>query len=367
MKQDIKELDRNMSNNENTESEEVKWYVPYEHPFRLSGFEFFQEDKIYRRLPLRKKELFEKVNPNLNILSENTAGGQVAFRTNSPRILVRAQLKNPHNMTNMTAVGQSGFDCYIGQNNERLKFYGITRFDISKTEYVCELVSNLPADQFRDVLLNFPLYEGIHHVEIGLDPTSEVLEPKPFEDHKKIVFYGTSITQGGCASRPGMAYTNILSRWLNRECINFGFSANGLGEPEMAEVIAEISDLSLVVLDYEANSGTNGRLYATLDDFINIIRRKHPAVPILVLSRVQYLADFYDDQLMQNRVGYRSFQQGVVNDRRRNGDKNIHFLNGNDLWDEYFDEYTVDFIHPTDLGFWKMAEGLVGTLKGLLT
>lgn len=366
MKKDINSIDRNMSCYGNVDEENVKWYLPYEAPLRLSGFAFFQEDGVYRRLPLRTKDLFEKVNPNLNFLCENTAGGQIAFRTNSTRILLKAEIKNKHNMVNMTAVGQSGFDCYIGRNGERLKFYGITRFDIEKTRYICEVVSQLPADEMRDVLLNFPLYEGVDYVAIGLDKDAEVLEPKPFEDPGKIVFYGTSITQGGCASRPGMAYTNILSRWLNRECINMGFSANGLGEPEMAQVITEIKDVSLVVLDYEANAATTGRLERTLEGFIDIIRNKYPDVPILVLSRVPYLTECYDEEIRKKRDGYRRFQENVVNKRQQDGDRNIYFCNGHNLWDEDFDEYTVDFIHPTDLGFWKMAEGLYDVIRKIL-
>lgn len=344
----------------------IKWIEPFDEPLRLSGFAFFKEDRVYRRLPLRTKEVFEKVNPNLNILCENTAGGQIAFRTDSSQILLRVQLHKPHNMVNMPATGQCGFDCYLAQNGERLKFFGVTKFDIKESTYECEVVANLKRDVIRDVLINFPLYEGVKEVQVGLDYDAVVEGPKEFSDSGKMVFYGTSITQGGCACRPGMAYTNILSRWLNRECINLGFSANGLGEYEMAQVIAEIENPDIIVLDYEANSATNGRLEASLDGFIQIIREKHREVPILVLSRIQYLADYYDENMMDNRNKWRDFQRGIVEKRAANGDANIYFYNGNDLFDEYFDEYTVDFIHPTDLGFWKMAQGLYPVINQIL-
>lgn len=292
MASNVQTIDSKMSNNTKCTNNGIRWIKPYEEPLRLSGFEYFDTDKIYRRLPLSKKELFEKVNKNLNILSEDTAGGQVAFRTDSTKIIVRAKNIIGHNMVNMTASGQCGFDCYLGQNNEPLKFYGITKFDIDKKDYECEIVSNLAPHKMREVVINFPLYDGIVEVEIGVEESSTVLPPKPYSAPGKLIFYGTSITQGGCATRPGMAYTNILSRWLNREVINLGFSANGLGEYEMAELIADIKDASLVVLDYEANSGTNGRLEASLACFIDIIREKHPMIPILVVSRIQYLAAF---------------------------------------------------------------------------
>ena len=362
----IQNIDSNMSSNSQHSKNGIRWMKPYEEPLRLSGFEYFGTDKVYRRLPLNKKELFERVNNNLNILSEDTAGGQVAFRSDSTKILVRAKNIIGHDMVNMAASGQNGFDCYIGQNGERLKFYGITKFDIKEKEYECEIVTNLKPGEMRDVLINFPLYDGVKEVEIGVEEGAKVLPPKSFASQGKIIFYGTSITQGGCASRPGMAYTNILSRWLNREVINFGFSANGLGEYEMAEVIADIKDISLVVLDYEANAGTNGRLEASLVGFIDIIRKKHPDIPILVASRIPYLADFYDEQLLARRNSYRDFQRRVVEEKNSQGDRNIHFVNGHDFMDEYFDEYTVDFLHPTDLGFWKMAEGYHRVIKELL-
>ncbi len=361
----IQSIDSNMSFNTGNNTGGVKWLKPYEEPLRLSGFPYFNTDKVYRRLPLNKVELFKKVNNNLNILSENTAGGQIRFRTNSSKILIRANLLNGHNMVNMPASGQCGFDLYLGQRGERLKFYGITKFDIKDKTYECEVVGNLK-NEVRDVLINFPLYDGVLDVEIGVMEDACVLPAKPFDAAGKIIFYGTSITQGGCATRPGMAYTNILSRWFNREVINFGFSANGLGEYEMAEVIADIEDISMVVLDYEANSATNGRLFASLNEFINIIRRKHPNVPILVVSRIPYLADYYDDNLFEKRNEYREFQRSIVKEKRDKGDNNIHFLNGHDFMDDFFDEYTVDFIHPTDLGFWKMAEGLYKVIKELL-
>lgn len=364
MSQQIKNVDKNMSQNNINNRSNIKWYNPYETPFRLSGFEYFHCDKLYRRLPISTEELFEKVNPNLNILSWHTAGGQISFKTNSSKILIKATISAKHNMANMTAIGESGFDCYLGQNGERLKFYGVTNFDILSDSFECELVANLPIST-RDILLHFPLYNGVKSIQIGLDVNAVVEPPIDFEQGK-ILFYGTSITQGGCASRPGMAYTNILSRWLNKEILNFGFSANGLGEYEMAELIADINNLSLIVLDYEANSGTNGRLESSLEGFIDIIRHKNPETPILVVSRIQHLADFYDKELFDRRVRLREFQKKIVQKRCLDGDTKIFFLNGNDLFDDNFDEYTVDFIHPTDLGLWKMAEGLFPIISHIL-
>ena len=366
MTKNIQSLDDNMAANKIQMADKIKWLQPYEAPLRLSGFQYFTEDRVYRRLPLRTKPMFEKINDNLNMLCENTSGGQIAFKTNSTRIFLRVELQMPHHMVNMPATGQSGFDCYLGQKGERLKFFGVTKFDIKESNYECELVSGLDGNRIRDVLLNFPLYDGVKDVQIGVDEDAVLEVPAPFSSPGKMVFYGTSITQGGCASRPGMAYTNILSRWFNRECVNLGFSANGLGEYEMADIIAEIRNPGIIVLDYEANSDMNGRLEASLEGFIGIIREKHLFTPILLLSRIPYLADYRDSKLLERRNELREFQRNTVIKFIENGDKNIYFHNGNELYDAYFDEYTVDFIHPSDLGFWKMAEGLYPVIEKIL-
>lgn len=366
MSSTIQAIDNNMAANQTEGADGIRWYQPYEAPFRLSGFPYFHEDKVYRRLPLRTQKMFEQVNNNLNILGEDTAGGQIAFSTDSTKILLRVKLLFAHDMVNMAATGQCGFDCYLGHSGERLKFFGVTRYDIRDSEYECEVVANLKPGIVRDVVLNFPLYCGVKEVQVGLEAGCSLLPPKDYAAPGKVVFYGTSITQGGCAARPGMAYTNILSRWLNREFFNLGFSANGLGEYAMAHLIAELPDPSMVVLDYEANSATTGRLEASLEGFIQIIRQKHPTVPLLVLTRIPYLTEMYDEEMAARRTHYREFQRDVVEKRRKAGDDNIYFFNGHDLYDEYFDEYTVDFIHPTDLGFWKMAQGLYPVLKNIL-
>src|SRR5690606_22957788 len=110
--------------------------------------------------------------------------------------------------------------------------------------------SSQPAEM-RMITLNFPLYQGVQEIEIGLSPDAQLIAPTPYIDDRKVIVYGTSITQGGCAARPGMSYTNILSRMINYEFINLGFSGNGQGEPELSHIISQIERPALLVLDYE--------------------------------------------------------------------------------------------------------------------
>lgn len=361
-----KPVDSNMIGNETKEEENITWLNVEDSRVRLSGFAFYQEDHKLERIPSRLKSRLNEVNPCLNELGVHTAGGQLAFRSNTSRVFIKAKITTVPNMVNMTSVAQCGFDCYIGENPKDLRFFGITKFDTDQREYTCEVVSKLDTKKVKEFLFHFPLYAGVIEVEIGIDDDALIEPPTPYETEGKLIFYGTSITQGGCASRPGMAYTNYLSRKLNLEHCNFGFSGNGLGEYEVAKMLSEIEDPLLYIIDYEANSGTNGRMVKSLNNFIGCLRKNHKEVPILVVSRVPYLMDLLEESTGTLRDSLRAFQKETVERFRELGDNAIYFLDGFTLWGEDFDEYTVDFIHPTDLGFYFMAKGLEPVIKEIL-
>ena len=181
-----------------------------------------------------------------------------------------------------------------------------------------------------------------------------------------VVIYGTSITQGGCASRPGMAYTNILSRYFNTEVINLGFSGNGKGEPEVIKTISEISSPKALILDYEANSMDIVKLKETLPVAVEILRARHPSTPIIVISRISFASDLVQAHPKEQRKQSNAFQLELVREKRKAGDENIHFINGEDLLGSDFDECTVDGVHPTDWGFMRMAKALEPQLAGIL-
>ncbi|HOS42992.1 MAG TPA: SGNH/GDSL hydrolase family protein, partial [Armatimonadota bacterium] len=223
----------------------------------------------------------------------------------------------------------------------------------------------LPEAGVRPVLFNFPLYQGVAAVEVGVNEGARVLPPAPFADPRPIVVYGTSITQGGCANRPGMAYTNLLSRWLNREVVNLGFSGNGWGDEALARCMAEIADPACFVLDYEANAHLE-RLKETLIPFIGALRAAHPAVPILVVTKIRFSYELAHADALEGREACKAFQQDTVAALRAQGDTHLHFLDGSTFLGEDWEECTVDGVHPTDLGFWRIAQGMAPVLRRLL-
>ncbi len=343
----------------------IRWWAPDEAPLRLSGFAWYGQDRALRRLPVSSTGVVPEA---VDALARATTGGQISFRTDARRILVAARMAGPARMDHMPPTGQSGFDCYIGEPGA-MTHAGVARFGPERTDYVATVL-DLPEgepDRVREVVVNCPLYQGVHEVAIGVPDEAQMAAPTPYAGPGQIILYGTSVTQGGCASRPGMVYSNILGRALQMPVVNLGFSGNGRGEPEVAEVIATAPDPALFILDYEGNSGGADALARTLPAFIAILRAAHPRVPILVLTRVPYAREAAFPTVTHRRSACREVAREVVGSLRDRGDEKLHLFECGDLLPAgIVDECTVDGAHLTDLGFWFMAQGLEPPVRELL-
>lgn len=338
----------------------VTWHQPDVPPFRLSGFAWYKQERLFRRLPLKPADPLPK---GVDDMANHTAGGQVSFTTNSRIIKLNVELAGPAEMYHMAATGACGFDVYLGPPG-RQHFCGVTRFGLTQSTYdVC--VFGHSRAQWRTFTINFPLYQGVRKLQIGLDPSARIKAPPPFALSRPVVIYGTSITQGGCASRPGMAYTNILSRRLNVEVINQGFSGSGRAELEVARTLAAIPDPALLVVDCEANCVEN-TLQERLPGFIGILRAAHPNMPILLVSRTRFAWDLTNAKKEMLRKKRELFQRRLVERARRQGDRHIYFTAGLALLGADATECTVDGVHVTDLGFYRMAQALEPVLRRLL-
>jgi hypothetical protein len=228
----------------------------------------------------------------------------------------------------------------------------------SAIENEAALVSTLPPGN-REFKLYLPLYDGTTKVEIGIDSLSIIKKPLP-EKKLPIVFYGTSITQGGCASRPGMAYTNILSRKLDVDCINFGFSGNGRMETPVVEVIAGIQ-ASFYVIDCLPNMSPR-QVTDSVIPLARAIRSKNPTTPIVFLENIRYAKMPFEASL-NNSINDKNQALRTEFDKLiKEGMKGIFFINtegatGTD------GEGSVDGVHLTDLGFIRLADFLVKNFK----
>ncbi|GBG07733.1 hypothetical protein PAT3040_02293 [Paenibacillus agaridevorans] len=341
---------------------ELKWISPADVPFLVSGFAWWKEERSFRRLPAAAHGTIRSV---LDELANNTAGGQIRFQTNAAKLVVKVKLFGTNPYDHMPSTGVNGFDCYFGPPGSQL-YFGTTRFSHDAEQYESILFESLEPE-LRYITLHFPLYQGVHELQIGLNPDAIIGNFPPYDNEGKIIIYGTSITQGGCASRPGMAYTNILSRKINMEFINLGFSGNGKGDSRIAELISEIELPKCLVLDYDANCDTLDELAKTMPEFIRIIRSRHPVLPILVVSRIPFGFEHTQAQSYQERIERMTFQRELVKELKENGDDFIFFCDGAELIGDLWNECTVDGVHPSDLGFLQLANGLAPILKNILS
>lgn len=309
----------------------------------------------YERLPDSLQHISRKP---LWDLGRHSAGLAVRFRSNSTCIAARWEVRDNRSMNHMTPTGIKGLDLYCLQDGKWI-FAGSGRPQgkINKATIVKNM---LP--QEREYLLYLSLYDGVTSLAIGVDSLSEIRLPAidlPRRE-KPIVFYGTSILQGGCASRPGMAHTNILERRLNRECINLGFSGNALLDLEIAHLMASV-DASMFVLDFVPNA-TVEQMKERADEFYSIIRRKHPHTPILFIEDPIFTHSPFDTRIAKEVKDKNETLNAIFQSLKQRGEKNIYFLSSRDIIG-HDGEATVDGIHFTDLGFMRYAEVLYPILK----
>jgi len=359
---DIKKIDRNMDG-KNAGSEGLSWHSPKKQPFHIAGLPWFQEEGLYRRLPIKPREPIPK---SVDYLANCTAGGQMRFRTDSQRLVLRIKKHGSFHMVHMADTGQGGFDCYIGAPG-KTTFCSATKYDSKLDDYELVLFKH-DVSETRMITLNFPLYNDARQmeIEIGLAPGAKIEAPVPYDNAGRIVVYGTSITQGGCASRPGMCFTNILSRRINMEFVNLGFSGSGRGEPEVARLVATVKRPAIFVLDFEGNCHEPELLAIRFPEFVDILRKAHPSVPILTVSKIRFASTLYEPTEAAKTDRCRSIQKEEVRKRILAGDKNLYFANGYEFLGKDFDECTVDGVHATDLGFLRMADALEPYLRKIL-
>lgn len=358
---DILRFDENMKTAEGS-ADGVVWLGADDPRLRLDGFAFRSPGD-----PLRRLALDPALPEAVNFLAGHTSGGMLTFRTDSRRIRVRVRLDDHAHMDHMAVTGSGGFDLYIGPAGRR-RFAAVSRFAQDASEYEVLLLERKKGEM-EEFQLNFPLYSGVGSFALGLDAGSKLALPAPWTNPEPVVVYGSSITQGGCASRPGSSFTAMLSRALDRPFLNFGFSGSGKGEPAVIAAIAKVKNPALFVLDYQANAGAAG-IRATLADAIDTLRNTHPAVPVLAVSRIRWNrellatgSDFLHDAEATEAI---AFQRDEVERRRAAGDRLVFFLNGETLTGADWYECTVDGVHPTDLGFHRMAAGLLPVVSELL-
>jgi lysophospholipase L1-like esterase len=290
-------------------------------------------------------------------LHENSAGGRVTFSTDSKYVAIACHVRSIGKMSHFTTIGSAGFDFYE-ENDFLCSFF--PPYDY-KEGYSASYTFADSCE--RKLLINFPLYTTVESLYIGIEKGAKLEAYNPYRDLPPIVYYGSSITQGGCASRPGNAYQAKLSRELLVDHINLGFSGNAKGEEVMAEYIASLP-MSAFVMDYDHNAPSVEHLEKTHERFYKIIREKNPTLPIVFAS----CPDFWKPMKAGQRA--KELRRAVVMDtyvRNYKEDENLYFVDGASFYQNTDKDFcTVDGCHPNDCGFYRMAMGFLPTLRKLL-
>ncbi len=354
---DISKIDRNFHVESTIDQPDIQWLDASKDPFVIYGA---ARTNPFARLPL---DVATATSDGVRWLHTNTAGIRARFRTDSPYLAVHAKWKAQCLFSHMTRLGTGGFDLYVSEEGKQ-RFVNPPFIPWGEADTGFEALVSTGDGTMRDYVLNFPLYNDVDELYIGVKEDSRFEEPARYANEKPVVFYGSSITQGGCASRPGNCYQNMLSRKLNMDYLNLGFSGNGKGELPIADYMASL-EMAAFVCDYDYNAPTVEYLNDTHYRLYEIIRAAHPTVPYIMISKPDLQTFNQETQGMNIR------RREVIKDTYRkaleNGDTNVYFIDGDTIFEgeERF-ACTVDGCHPNDLGFYRFYRTLLPVLKQAL-
>ena len=325
--------------------------------FPLYGKVSEQTNERYERLPSSLEGVSREP---VWYLGRHSAGLFIRFRSNSTSIHARWESTFNNTMTHMTDTGTKGLDLYALVDGEWR--HVCSAQPQGKKSERCIIANMDPVE--REYMLYLSLYDGVKSLEIGVDEGSMLDLPavnRPSRE-KPVVMYGTSILQGGCANRPGMAHTNIIGRRLDREVINLGFSGKSKLQKEFAELLADIH-ADAFVLDVFSNPQADV-IYEKFDDFVDIIRTAHPDTPLIFLQTERRETRNFNHKSEERETAKQQAAVTVVR-RRMQNDSNIYFIDSNDfLGDDHI--ATVDGTHPNDIGFSRMLDVIGPAIKNIL-
>lgn len=356
----ISEIDKNLAVSDTVSENGIIFRNSLSAPFSLYGL---MPTTPFLRFPL---ETAQRVSPGVEALCHNTAGGRLRFKTTSKRVVLRVCYDGITHFSHMPFTGTTGFDMYIFANGNYSYAGSFIPPADCGNNFDSEII--LPDNSLRDITINFPLYNSVKTVFIGLEENAELSPTDGYTNEKPIVYYGSSITQGGCASRPGNSYQALISRRFNIDYYNFGFSGSALGEIPMAEYIADLP-MSLFFLDYDHNSPNPEHLKAHHESFFLTVREKNPNLPVIMATKtdIPRSPDAERDTEARRRVVCETYENAL-----KRGDRNVMFIDGGTVFTNALDlsapadSCTVDGCHPNDLGFACMARVYGDAIKNML-
>lgn len=351
----IEDIDKNLKVKKEIDRNDVKYFDVKTDGFSLFGLPATDE-KLFRRMP---ESVAKKVNPGVERLYSNTSGGRVIFETDSPFVAIRAFMPSVCRFSHMPLTGTTGFDVFTDEG-EGFFYTGTFCPPVDMEDGFESIVDFYGEKKQRKIMIHFPLYNDVSNLFIGIQEGTYYKPYNPYKDVPPIYYYGSSITQGGCASRPGNNYPAVISRKNNIDFVCLGFSGNAFGEPEMAEYIAN-REMSVFVMDLDHNFSDVKMIRERHYPFYKIIREKNPDLPIIMVTAPAPACSYWRFK-ERYEVIHENYKRA-----RAEGDDNLYFINGMRMMDgEYCDMITVDGCHPNDFGFYCMARGVLEVLNKII-
>lgn len=339
---DIKKIDKNMADSV-LEQNETKWIDALSDNFTVHGLYWCKENKNYHRLP----DALE-TRDNLKALASHPSGAYVSFLTNSKSISVRVKNSSASYMAHMSACGQCGLDLYVKVKDEYI-FLSTTK--VNRAEFEITMVKNLD-DGIKEFRLYLPIYVSLLSLEIGFDYNAKIVNPNDLR-REAIIWYGTSISQGGCATRGAMSSSAILERLLKKyEVYNFGFSGNAHLDIEVAYTLSKIKNVKYIIIESESNN-TYARTKEKLYDFLKVLKDANPNAIMYVLSHYPNPYELVNSDFHKAQFKQKALHKRIV---KKLNDEKVIYIDGEKIIKDDKYEVTVDGIHQTDLGFMMVSK-----------
>lgn len=379
---DITKIDKNFDTSF-TPPEDIEWFSVKEKPFEIYGVFYSESEGKYRRMP---KDIADKVSLGVSELSKQTAGGRIRFITDSPYYAVKVTEPFVPPFSNMSFMGIYGVTVYAngsfsrcfaptyaqvleGDKNGQIIYDGLrvhpdicdrrsSTYDGLKEQLEdCNNSGNL-----YEMELYLPPYSELSEIIIGIKKGSKLLPPKPYKHENPIIFYGSSITQGACGSKPGDDYISMLSRSLGFDYVNLGFSGNAKAEKVMVDYIVE-QNPPVFVLDYDHNAPNSEYLKKTHYPLYQAVRDAHPNTPIILMTMpIAYGFENISWFKTRREIILENFNKMIAS-----GDKNVYLVDCIGCLGEWKgDRASIDNCHPDSVGFINMKERLYSVLNKLL-
>lgn len=347
---DIQKIDRNFAEKRAETEGAIEYFTLPDPRFALYGVFYDTTHAKFLRLPY---DVAEATSEGVLFLNGNTAGGRLRFSTDSNYLSLDIVYPCLTDMPHMPLTGSSGF--VLLDETDKTVFVHAFRPEHTDKKGFSSSVS-LGSKGIRDYILYFPLYNDVSSLTIGLEKGCRIGRGKAYRDIPPVLYYGSSIMQGGCASRPDNSYQALISKWTNTDYINLGFSGNAKAEKAIADYLPTV-DCSVFVCDYDHNAPTAEYLADTHLPLYKAYRAVRKDTPVLLIGRPSPERDAQG--ALRMKIIRETYEYAL-----RNGDKNIYLLDGKTLFGQKDRENcTVDGCHPNDVGFRKMAYAILRKLK----